>query len=678
MKEQSMSAKALFTWIQFGLLAGLLTALLESFFMLDPGISVPPDYPFVLAAFNLLFWTLLYAAAGLLFLTCARTKNRGRHDRVAAGVALALFASAYGFFSKTGLLNYFPDFLTPCADKHISFVWAGCAIAASVYVRKTKNLYALFPLSYAPDIALIAGLFLFCSNTRSPVLYGIGGAAMVAAYLLLLFKRGLFTRRPPVTYALLAVVAFLAATVCYMVNSFNNPLRSHAPAAALQTPAGVPPVILIVLDTLRADRLSLYGGPVPVPHLEQFAADATLFDRCIANSSWTPPAHASLFTGLFPSEHGCVSDTDPGRYPILSGSLKTLAEIFLEQGYQTAGVVANFGYLGPGTNFDQGFQTYDSRQGVGSISTNHSAKPLANLFLGASGLVPKYIIPYAVAEDINAKVMLTLDRISSRPFFLFVNYMDPHSPYYPPLPYARSFTRGPLAVWKRAAVSGTMGKNSAYNDFWLSQYDGEIACLDGQLRKLFAYLKKTGLYDPSLIIVTSDHGEMFGEHGLADHRCELYQEVVHVPLIVKLPQGMQAGRREHRLVTLRDVFYEIVGVCGLLAAEQKPAEDDFDFPAVAEFYDQQFGLQQAFYYQDYKYMSYEKNKGPQLFNLKDDPAEQHNLLAKFPAIRKTMEAGMEQWRGKHTLKIVEEKESATRGQVGEDAVKRLRSLGYIK
>ena len=665
-------------WLELGFLVGIITSLCESFFMLDQSVSVPVDYPFFLSAFNILFWPILFSATAFLFTAFPRMRIALHREGVAPGIALVMFALAYGFFSKTGLLNYFPDVLTHCSDKHVSFVWVICVIVFSQYVRRAKNLPLSFPIAYAPDIALITGLLLFCSNVRSLMEYIAGVVVMFAVYMFMLLQSRFFTRNPPITYAVLFALFFVSTTACYALNSLGDPLRRYAPTGNTHTLPDRPSVILIVLDTLRADRLSLYGGPVPVPHLEQFARDGILFERCIATSSWTPPSHASLFTGLFPSEHGCVAGTDPNHFPVLSGSLKTLAETFQEHGYQTAGIVANFGYLGIGTNFDQGFQIYDSRRGIGSIFTERPARPPANLFFGLTGLRPKYAIPYAVAEDINKNVMRVLDRIGGERFFLFVNYMDPHSPYYPPLPYALSFTPDRLAVWKRAVVSWTMGKNTKYNALWLSQYNGETAYLDTQLAELFKYLKKTGLYDPSLIIVTSDHGEMFGEHGLAEHRCELYQEVVHVPLIIKLPGGKMADRREQKTLTLADVFHNIIALCELSPSDVARDNTASDFEAVAELHDQQFGLQQAFYYQHYKYMTYEKKKFPQLFNLKTDPTEQHNLMQEPPDILKAVEEKIKNWREKHTLKISQEQKSAPRLEEAEDARKRLRSLGYIK
>ena len=667
----------IFQWLAFGFLAGLLTTLLESLFMLDPDISVPHDYPVILFIFNLLFWPALYATIGWLFSMFVQTKGSTSYNNSAGIVSLLFFTITYGFFSKTGLFNYFPEVLTRSADKQLSFVWVACALVLGMYVRKTKNLSSAYPLSYIPDIALIAGLFLFCSNTHSIVKYIAGIGAIGALYLMLLLKGAWFNKKPLVTYAVLFLLVFTSLACCYTINRFNTPKPTYAQPQKLDM-SSAPPVILIVLDTLRADRLSLYNGPVPVPHLEQFAADSTVFDHCIANSSWTPPSHASLFTGLYPSEHGCVEEDSSRPFPVLSGSLQTLAETLRDHGYQTAAIVANFGFLGRGTGFEQGFQTYDCRRGIGSIFTERSARPLVNLFMGMTGLRPKYVIPYAVAEDINATIIRTLNKRSTSKFFFFINYMDPHNPYFPPLPYAYSLSGDPLATLKRAAIARTMGKNTAYNAFWLSQYDAEAACLDANIGKLFSYLKKTGLYDSSLIIVTSDHGEMFGEHGLADHRCELYQEVVHVPLIIKMPMGTRAGLREQTTLTLREVFHKIITFCKLPFTVNAQKDNETFFSAVAELHDQQFGLQQAFYYQNYKYMTYEKNKVPQLFNLKTDPAEQTNLFQKSPEIQKTMEAEIEKWRRKHTLKIVKEKESATGPEEAEDALKRLRSLGYIK
>lgn len=660
-------------WCGFGALSGLIAAIVEPPFILDGTVSIPALYAPILFLFNLIFWMLFYAGAGYVFLKITRINTASRYRSIAPEFAIALFALIYGVISKTGLFNYFSSFFTPCFDRHLSFVWVTCAGVFAWFLRKSRTQPTSFPLSYTPDIAVVVALFLFCSNTHAFLKYITGVAAIFAVYFSLLFFEKWFIKKPILTYSVLCLLAIGSPTTCYLIT--NNPLSNYVYPSSSTPVVQRPSVILIVLDTLRADRLSLYGGPVPVPHLEAFARDAILFERCIANSSWTPPSHASLFTGLYPSEHGCISDIAPGRFPVLATSLKTLAEIFQEQGYQTMGIVANFGYLGRGTNFDQGFQLYDCRKGIGSIFTDYPARPPVHIFSGVSGLLPKLIVPYPVAEDITTTVKKVLNQCAAKTFFLFINYMDPHSPYYPPSSYMHDFTHDRLALWKRVAITPTMGKNSIYNRFWLSQYDGEIAYLDAQLGLLFAHLKNLGLYDKTLIIVSSDHGEMFGEHGLADHRCELYQEVVHVPLIVKFPGNKNAGRRESNLLTLRDVFYIAIDECNLPASKEITPEGESPFKAVAEFQDERYGLQQAFYYQDYKYMIYEKNKNPQLFNLKQDSTELMNIAQDHPEIVKTFETRIQAWQKMHVPK----KQKNTSNSVkSEDVLKRLQSLGYIK
>ena len=291
-----------------------------------------------------------------------------------------------------------------------------------------------------------------------------------------------------------------------------------------------PNVVLVVLDTVRADHLSLYGYPVATsPRLDALARGATVYTRAIAAGSWTVPSHASMFTGRYAFEHGAHTlqlpvhredgETEAVR-PLDTGYV-TLAEALREMGYQTAAVVANAGFLNPRWGLDQGFDPY--------------------------------IVQRGRAHVVNTRVRrwLNEERRKDRPFFLFVNYMDAHDPYNATpreglLPRPVEYDRG-AAVEElyRVAMPGDREVPAELVQRVSDQYDTALANLDEELGRLLLALSNRGLLEDALVVVTSDHGEYLGEHNLVKHSKDVYQEVLWVPLVIKAPRQRQ-GRVESR------------------------------------------------------------------------------------------------------------------------------------
>lgn len=299
-----------------------------------------------------------------------------------------------------------------------------------------------------------------------------------------------------------------------------------------------PDVFLVVLDTVRADHLSLYGYQrATTPKLEAFARDAVVYRNAIAPDTWTPPSHASLLTGLRPTEHGVryAKERPGGGVYALDASVPTLAERLHAAGYRTAAFLGNDGYLDAVFGLARGFETYRS-----------------------SGM--------RHADQLVATVVPWLRRRRGRSVFLLLNVMDAHEPYEPPPPYDRMFP-GRLDRPVERHVVGLPGAEETAH--YLSQYDGELRYIDDRLDEILAALRETGRYDNALIVVTADHGELFGEDGRWGHGGEPVPALVHVPLIVKYPHG--AGRGvEEKPASLLDVAPTILAELGLppLAAGQ--------------------------------------------------------------------------------------------------------------
>jgi arylsulfatase A-like enzyme len=326
-------------------------------------------------------------------------------------------------------------------------------------------------------------------------------------------------------------------------------------AACAPSPDRAPPnLLLLSLDTLRADHLGCYGYPRGTsPHLDAVAAAGVLFEDVTSPSPWTLPAHASLLTGLYPSEHGVKEELmrlPPAR--------PTLAERLAEAGYATRAIV-NAHYVSARYGFGRGFEGFRyvsewaGRRGVDRRVVNR-AGPITDLAL----------------EWLSAP--------RERPFFLFLHYYTTHTPY-APAPAARERFVGPYA----GAVRGETDELARLREegALLSEadlrhlrdlYDAEIFELDAELSRLFAYLERSALARRTLVVVTSDHGEEFSDHGSLLHGRTHFQEVIRVPLLLH-GAGLPAGRRVAAPVSLVDVTPTLLAAAGLPAPEDLPGLD---------------------------------------------------------------------------------------------------------
>jgi arylsulfatase A-like enzyme len=308
-------------------------------------------------------------------------------------------------------------------------------------------------------------------------------------------------------------------------------LASLAFAGCGRHVAPAPNVILIVLDTARADHFSCYGYERPTtPNIDLFSGSAHFYGHAYGSSPWTLPSHASMFTGKDPFEHGAHTlegKTDHGYVNVnpLDESHFTLAEMFKQEGYHTAAVIANVVYLSRRWQIDQGFDNYIVQSGWG--------------------------------DRVNAHVYSLLDSMGTQPFFLFVNYMDTHLPYNTAhrsgfLDQPAESDGGALAHMLEMKVLGSMGTFPPnLEQRVIDQYDTALANLDDYVGQLLDDLKQRGLYDNSMIIVTSDHGESLGEHGVVFHGKDVYEPEVWVPLLIKNPRQV-TGTRIDEVVTSSD------------------------------------------------------------------------------------------------------------------------------
>lgn len=289
-----------------------------------------------------------------------------------------------------------------------------------------------------------------------------------------------------------------------------------------------PNLLLISLDTLRADHLGVYGyARNTSPGIDAFAQEAVVFEHAISPSSWTLPAHASLFTGLSPSEHGAISMGAPPFVGV------TFSELAYEAGYRT-GALTDGGFVEASRGFGQGFSSY--------VSDRKRAKPRFS------------------------EALEWIDSVDDAPFMLFLHTYQVHSPYRPPAEYAERFlpegsdTR--RVITEISALEKSHALTAENRPAVVDLYDAEIAYLDDVVASFFQSLRDRDVWDNTLVILFSDHGEQFWEHGQFGHGVSLHDEEIRVPLIVK-PAGEEfSPGRVAELVSLTDVFATVVDSMG--------------------------------------------------------------------------------------------------------------------
>lgn len=335
--------------------------------------------------------------------------------------------------------------------------------------------------------------------------------------------------------------------------------------AMARTPAadasGRPPIFWITIDTLRADHMSVNGYEIPTtPELEAFARQATVYTQCLAQAPSTSQSVPSLLAGLTPYRHGGVTDTR--RLP---DDVLLIPEMLRDRGYQTIGQSANpwvSEHYGIAQGFEE-FRLYNTDNELIAYDLMKLAMRVAPFHIfRLREMLPSYAYK-PIRPLVDDTLAFVAGRDASRPLFLYVQPVDPHGPYQPPQRYA----------WPAAANL----RQADYVGYWdlksgvtvspgqltgiVARYDSEISYSDAELGRLFRALKDGGLFDPALIVITSDHGEQFLEHNLWRHSNSLYQQLLHVPLIVKYPHQVSGTVVRDRVATV-DIVPTILRALG--------------------------------------------------------------------------------------------------------------------
>ena len=385
-------------------------------------------------------------------------------------------------------------------------------------------------------------------------------------------------------------------------------------------------LLIITLDTTRSDHLGCYGHERNTsPEIDRVAADGVVYTRAFSTSSWTLPAHASLFTGKFPWSHG--ARIDPNGPVSLAEAIQgddllrayrasglapdefTLAEILTAHGFTTGAVVAG-PWMKRIFGLDRGFRHYDD-DGIGTVSGRKAA-------------------------DVTDAALAWLDRHERERFFLFLNYYDPHAPYRDPEGYGIRFLSQDRQSKRRIKLT-----TSAIG----ALYDGEIRYTDDHVGRLVESLRQRGLYDDAWIIITSDHGELLNEHEQMGHGITLYQQEIRIPLIVKFPAAAGRSGSDDAPIQLTDVFVMVLEELGLPLPSSVRGHDGLQ-PVFAEVYPQEWrsrgGSWRVLLDGDLK-LHWNSRGQHQLFDLTTDPGEESNLAPIDPQRVQAMKSDLERF-----------------------------------
>lgn len=460
-----------------------------------------------------------------------------------------------------------------------------------------------------------------------------------------------------------------------------------AKAEPASTEHAIKHVILLTIDTLRADFLSCYGSDRrPTPNIDRLAKDGILFSNAFSASSWTLPAFASINTGVPPSVHMTTKSMSS-----LPDTFSTLTEYLHGHGYYTAAIGHN-SFLMPERNFSQGYSEYNFFPKRKHITISSiGAKVLKSVF-------PRSFRITASTAELTSIATDWLNENHAQDFFLWLHYFDPHHPYAPPPQYLPDVKPPPgmgTSFFEFGEVrAGVVYPSEEERDWIRTLYESELLYVDHNVGKVIGTLERLGIYDESLIILTSDHGEEFWEHGSIEHGHTLYNELLNVPLIVKLPHTAQSGngtiKQIDTAVTTQSLMPTILDLCqidydddnvtvssltslwrtGSQAYEEQPI-----LSSGLKYYEDRISV----IFDDFKYIRSLDSNNEELYDLVNDPLEKHNLVAQ--------EQGKLD-RGRQLL--IQHNDTAAnlrdRFNIGDsdelelpkDVLERLRSLGYIK
>jgi arylsulfatase A-like enzyme len=503
-------------------------------------------------------------------------------------------------------------------------------------------------------------------------------------------------------WAFVALVLILLELVPYPSQPAPPPQASAAPVAADPTS---PDVVLVSIDTLRADHLGVYGrSPTLTPEMDRIAREGVVFTRALASSPWTTPSVASLLTGLPTIRHGAGLPLSAGftfaRAP-LDGRFTTLAERFAAAGYRTRGVVAN-GFLGPQSGMGRGFEDYAMPFGGAMIAGFMRDLPLTRLIVA---LTPPEKWGDYRAEGVTDAALQRLGESDPRPLFLWVHYIDPHTPFQadparldtaalietvhqeqPPVRDDGTVV-GDIFTATDLVRSGALWLGPQDRERLKSYYAGEVAYTDRHVGRLFEALRARRSKRAIVAALTADHGEEFWDHGHFEHGHDYYREVTWVPLLFWGAGVVPAGRTVTAVVGLVDVAPTLVELAGLPAVQPEApdegrslagvwdAGDRADAAAPARFSGGNLYGLPAVLVEHGPWRSLLRANGTlELYDVTRDPQEHHDRAFEEPELARRFRQALEP----QLAGLMHTAAGGTAPKLSPEQLEALRSLGYVR
>jgi arylsulfatase A-like enzyme len=484
-------------------------------------------------------------------------------------------------------------------------------------------------------------------------------------------------------------LALVLTPIGWWTHSQTRPIKVPL---TVQAPAGEPRpnLLLIVLDTVRSDRLTIYGARRNTsPNLQAFAEECVVFDRAITPSSYSLPSHATLLTGLYPAAHQCemrlIGDTveEARKVPMtLAAENQTLAEWLAGEGYLCGAVSANSFFITRKFGFEQGFHYFSDRHGNRLWFYPRMAfvgYKILSRFIGGIWDMDEYRDAGNIVDECEDWMSGIPD---DRPYFLFINFMDAHYPYTPPNSHRGIFSYAADSDWASLESEGYDKTRLSFYQNCRDRYDEEIAYLDSQFGRFLESLRRRPDWERTVVLITSDHGESQGERGKEGHGWSLFSSELWVPMILRLPGGPR-GARDSRLVELTDVAPTILDLCGIEAGQELPGSSLLAEPgeelaickASGAGAPDKNGLPTNLWalYRDGTKLLINTEKGDWLFDYSESMVDGENILAAHADLAAERAAELQRW--------IEENDDAGKAgdaMLDDNVLDLLKAVGYLE
>lgn len=622
-------------------------------------------------------FSLVYVA--LWFLVAERIGRKFKLQDIPLAISIALFIGVFFLFGSIHDLIIF-SLSTAEVLKIFMVVVLSSIIAMIVY-------FAAKAISEVPGYSKTAIAFVFTTpfliaefalislSSLSPFL------TIVCFLLSALLTIFLFYRLSSKIRTQLLITVFGAILVLAPLSGFVTSGNTPSEAGFLLTEHKVKRIILITVDSLRADFVSAYNDRTPATtHIDRLADEGIVFTRVISPAPWTLPSLSSLMTGLSPEVH-----MTRGKNSKLPDSLHTLAEYMRDNGYVTGAIVVN-PYLKLPYNLSQGFLHYDVYPKA-LIGNSFGSRLLKKIFA-------RRFRQDLTTSDLTDLAIDWLKLKQRKDCFLWVHYLDPHMPYAPPdefLPKGKApATIGTNFNRLSSDIRGGFFTPSLFEREWIRKlYDGEVRYVDKSISRLLDTLKQLNIYDDSLIILASDHGEEIWEHGSFEHGHSLYNELLWVPLIIKLPLSSSKGRINN-MVQTHSVMPTVLDICGitydsehLSAASLTPLwkgnPRTFDERPIVSSGLLYYEDREALIFNGLKYVHYLVTNREELYDLNRDPKEQFNIANVNPGIIDKAQDIIKKYHAQAKgLRDYHQIGKGTEIELDQKTMQELKSLGYVK